>query len=191
MRLLLVLAAFAALPVLAQSVDPIPVSFLPGGAATEGCRRQWQTDAAVRAYSAPTDVAMHTRTVDALRRVDANDYGESLTAVLEPGRARATRAVAISAIRLDRSESARVEVAQGEDVLVLGSGGEEALIFTYRDVTYVGTLPGYSGGDGMEVLSRPVTELWVRLIEHDATRPAAWLNTAQAGINEREAACGG
>lgn len=190
MRALLVLAALVATPVLAQSVDPIPVSFLPGGASVEGCRRQWQTDAAVRAFSAPTEVARHTRTVDAMRRVDANDYGESLTAVLEPGRARATRALSVAAIRLDRSESSRVELAQGDDVLVLGSAGEEAVFFSYRDVVYVATLPGYYGGEGMEVLARPVTELWVRLIEHDVARPAAWLNTAQAGIAEREASCG-
>ena len=188
MRAALALAVLLALPCAAQTrVEPLPVTFLPGGASVDGCRRQWQTNGAVTAHSAPTELSRPLRTIDALRRVDANDYSESLSAVLQPGLARATRAVTIDAVRLDRGQRAPIPVGAGDEMLVLGTAAGGEMYFTIAGVAYAGALPA----GAVETVERPVVELWVRLVAHDATRPEAWLNTAQAGMVERERACGG
>jgi len=170
-------------------VDPAPLVFLPGGASAEGCSAQWATRAAVRAYSAPTPQSRHLRTVDADRRVDANDYSESLTAVLERGLVRARRAVEVTGVRLGTEESVRLRLAPGDELEVLADAAEESAYFVVDGVTFAGFVPGYYGGDEVEVLRRPVTELWVRLVAHSDDRPAAWLNTAQAGMAPRESFC--
>ena len=173
----------------AQS-EPLPVSFLPGGAGDEGCYAQWATRSAVRAYSAPTPMSTVLRTVDAERRIDANDYSESLTAVLEAGLARVRRPITAEASRLGTRAPERLLLSPGDEVAVLAPGAEGSLVFSVRGETYVGFLPGYDDRSGdVEVIRRPVTELWVRLIEHGPDRPAAWVNTAQAGMAPREAFC--
>lgn len=185
MRALIVLALVAAAAPSAQvRLEPLPVTYLPGGAGSEGCRRQWQTTAPVTAYSAPTEVSRALRTIDGMRRVDANDYSESVSAVLQAGRARAARAVQVPAVRLDRGTSERVSLGAGDTVTVLGPAGEGHVYFLAEGVTYAGLLP-----DGVTSVEAPVVEVWVRLVSHDATRPEAWLNTAQAGLIEREAFC--
>ena len=182
-----VLLAALTAPALAQP-DPVPVVYLPGGASEEACYSQWATRSAVRGYSAPTEQSRHVRTVDAERRVDANDYSESLTAVLRPGRARARRPVEVRARRLsaDRAEAVRLDA--GEEVTVLAPAGEGTLYLSFGDAVWVGSLPGYPDGAVAETLA-PVTEVWVRLVEHGEDRPAAWLNTAQAGMARREPFC--
>ena len=190
MRLLLVAAVLAAWPVAAQTrIEPLPVTYLPGGAATGACRMQWQTSGTVTAHSAPTELSRPLRTIDAMRRVDANDYSESLTAVLQPGRVRATRALTLDAVRLDRSERTSIPVGAGDEVVVLGAAGDGSAYFTIAGVAFAGALPGYTGGAGLEVVEAPVAEVWVRLVSHDPARPEAWLNTAQAGMVLRERAC--
>lgn len=192
MRLVLAAAILLAVPAGAQTrIEPLPVTFLPGGASTEGCRRQWQTSASVTAHSAPSEFSRPLRTIDAMRRVDANDYSESLTAVLQPGRARALQSLTIDAVRLDRNQRTEIPVGAGNELVVLGTGVDETVYFTIAGVVYAGTLPGYTRGTGVEITERPVAEVWVRLVSHDAARPEAWLNTAQAGMVERERACGG
>jgi hypothetical protein len=188
----------ASLPVLAaaQSMpEPLPVVYLPIGGQQEECRQQWQTDAAVRAYSAPTEASRPIRTIDALRRVDANDYTEALTAVLRNGRARARAAMRIpDAVNLTTARTGPLALAAGEEFEVLARAPEGVGYFLYRGALYAGTVPGFSvqaAGPQVDMLAQPVTELWVRLVEHGADRPAAWLNVAQAGIVEREGFCGG
>ena len=165
--------------------DPLPVTFLPGGAADEGCYAQWSTRSAVRAYSAPTAASAFLRTVDAERRVDANDYSESLTAVLEPGRVRARRAVAFPSARLSTGQPETVRLAAGETLEVLAPGPEGSAWFSYAGSVYSGAVPGEPAA---ETLRQPAVEVWVRLREHDG-RPASWLNTAQAGMAPRERFC--
>ncbi len=184
MRLAVVLA-FAVASVHAQPrVEPLPVTFLPGGAAVEGCRSQWQTSAPVTAYSAPTEASRALRTIDANRRVDANDYTESLTVVLEPGRVRATRAATMPAVRMDRGETSSVTFAAGQELPWLGSAGEASVYLVSGGVVYAGALPA-----GVERAAAPAVEVWVRLVAHGDGRPEAWLNTAQAGMVAREADC--
>ena len=188
--LLLLVAPAAA----AQAVDPTPVVFLPGGAQVEECRRQWQTSAAVRARTAPLSVASAIRTVDGLRRVDANDYTEAVRAVLQTGVARARRAIVLRGDALGGG-AVRVELAAGETLEVLARGAEGTALFRWRDAVVQGEVPGVSVQTGdaageLELVREPVVEVWVRLVEHDADRPAAWLNTSQAGVTEREAFCG-
>ncbi len=186
------LALFLAVPAVALAqapADPLPVTMLPGGAGVEGCYAQWATRSAVRAFSAPTDQSRHTRTVDAERRVDANDYSESLTAVLRPGRARARGPLQFDAYRLGTRRTETVRLSMNDELEILALGPEESVTFAFGSGVYVGTVAGVYGGDGVDVVRRPVTELWVRLVEHGEDRPAAWLNTAQAGMVEREPFC--
>lgn len=185
MRSVLLLLALAAASVHAQPrVEPLPVTYLPGGAASEGCRRQWQTASQVTAFSAPTEASRALRTIDGLRRVDANDYTESLTAVLQPGRVRATRAATMQAVRMDRGQTTTLSLAAGQELTWLGSAGEESVYVVSGDVVYAGALPA-----GVERVAPPVGEVWVRLVAHGDGRPEAWLNTAQAGMVARDASC--
>lgn len=182
MRPLVLFAALLAVPAAAQApLEPLPVTFLPGGATSGGCRAQWQTRAAVRAYSAPTDVSAAIRTIDGMRRVDANDYSESLTAVLEPGRVRLRSAVTISAT--PGSGAAGLRLAAGDELRVLATA-DGFTTFVYGGRVYEARL-----GD-VETLQAPVSEVWVRLLTRE-DRPAAWLNTAQAGIVAGDPVCGG
>ena len=187
------LALFALLLPLAASgqvaLDPLPVIYLPGGAGAEECYAQWSTVAAVRAHSAPTSQSRVVRTIDAQRRVDANDYSESLTAVLRSGLTRAVQPVSFEAASAGSGETRTVRLGAGDEVEVLGNAGEGFVYFTSGTSVLVGFIPGYYGGGEVEVVRRPVVEIWVRLIEHGGDRPAAWLNTAQAGLIEREAYC--
>lgn len=164
-----------------QALDPIAVTFLPGGAESLDCRLQWQTRAPVVARSAPTDLADAIRGIDAMRRVDANDYTEALTAVLEPGRARAAAPFVVEdAAPLSGGSSVALRIGAGETISFLTEGRPQTFVYLGR--TYRGTL------DGLEVVSRPVAELWVRLVPRE-DRPAAWLNTAQAGIVPWDPSC--
>lgn len=186
----LALLLFASVAASAQAVpDPLPVVYLPGGAGAEGCYAQWSTVAAVQAHSAPTPQSRAIRTIDAQRRVDANDYSESLTAVLRPGLVRVREPLAFEAVRAGTAATEGVRLGAGDEVEVLGTAGEGAHYFTVGTTVYLGFIPGYYGGGEVEVVRPPIVELWVRLIEHGGDRPAAWLNTAQAGMVEREAFC--
>lgn len=181
-RLQVFLAALVAVPVAAQApAEPLPVTYLPGGATEGGCRAQWQTNAAVRAHSAPTDASAPIRTVDALRRVDANDYTEAITAVLEPGRVRLRTALRVPAP--PGSGTAGLQLASGEEIRVLATSGGFST-FTYGGRVYEARL------EGAETLQEPVVEVWVRLAARE-DRPAAWLNTAGAGVVAWESSCGG
>ncbi len=182
--------AFVVLPALAVAQSsPLPVTFLPGGAGDEGCYAQWSTRSAVRAYSAPTPMSRFLRTVDAERRIDANDYSESLTAVLAPGLIRVRRPITAEASRLGTRAMERLLLSPGDELAVLAPGSEGSLVFSVRGDTYVGSVPGYDGGGDVEVIRRPVTELWVRLVDYGPDRPASWVNTAQAGMAPREPFC--
>lgn len=188
-RLVLALALFPLLVVAQGGADPYPVTFLPGGAGAEGCYAQWATRSAVQAFSAPTPVSRPLRTIDAERRIDANDYSESLTAVLQPGRVRARRPVEVRGVRLGTERTETIALALNDELEVLAAGPEESVFFVFGTGVYSGVVPGFYGGDGVEVVREPVTELWVRLVEHDAERPASWINTAQAGMVPREPFC--
>ena len=190
MRWSLLVALFVPAVASAQAgAGPVPVTFLPGGAGAEGCYAQWSTRSAVRAFSAPTTASRFLRTIDAERRIDANDYSESLTAVLEPGRVRARQPVEIQGVRLGTERSETISLALNDELTILAPGPEESVYFAFGTGAYAGVVPGYYGGDGLDIIRRPVTELWVRLVEHDAERPAAWVNTAQAGVEPRDAFC--
>lgn len=175
-------------------IDPIPVVYLPGGANVEECRRQWQTNAPVRAYTAPTFVSTPVRTVDANRRVDANDYSESITAVLQAGRVRAQAPLSIEAVPFGTGDVEVIQFGAGEEFEVLGIEGEGFGYFTHRGTVYTGEIPGYSirtgGSDEVTVLRDAVRETWVFLISYGADRPASWLNISQAGLVERPESCG-
>ena len=175
-------------------IDPIPVVYLPGGASAEECRRQWQTDAAVRAYTAPSFVSTAVRTIDANRRVDANDYTESITAVLQAGRVRTRSALSIRAVRLGEGSVETIDFGTGEEFEILGIEGEGIGYFSHRGAVYAGEIPGYSvrtgAVDEVEVIRDAVRETWVFLISYGADRPASWLNTSQAGMVERPESCG-
>ena len=191
--LLVLLAA----PAAAQTVlDPTPVVHLPGGANVEECRRQWQTSAAVRARTAPLAIAAASRTIDGARRVDANDYTEAVRAVLVPGEVRARRATVLRAAPVyPLGETVRIELGAGETLSVLARTAEGTAEFLWQGRVHQGELPGFSLSTGtpateLETVREPFVETWVRLVEHDAERPAAWLNTSQAGVVERESFCG-
>ena len=190
--LLVLLAA----PSAAQIVDPTPVVYLPGGAHVEECRRQWQTSAAVRARTAPLAIAAASRTIDGARRVDANDYTEAVRAVLQPGLVRARRTTVLRASPVyPTGQPVRIELAAGETLTVLARGPEGTAEFLWEERTYQGELPGFSvrtasPEDELDTVREPFVETWIRLVEHDAERPAAWLNTSQAGMVEREGFCG-
>ncbi len=183
--------ALAAVPILAlaQPADPFPVTFLPGGASAEGCSAQWATTSDIRAYSAPTTASRHIRTIEGNRRIDANDYSESLTAVLRPGLVRARRPVDFNGLQVGSGRSESIRLALNDELEVLGSAGEESVYFTFGTSVYTGVVPGYYGGEGVEVVRRPIAEVWVRLIEHGPERPASWVNTAEAGMVPRDAFC--
>lgn len=193
--LVLPLLVSLAAPAAAQIVDPTPVVFLPGGATVEECRRQWQTSAAVRARTAPLVFATVSRTIDGARRVDANDYTEAVRAVLQTGLVRARQATVLRAVPVyPLGDAVRIELAAGETLPVLTRGAEGTAQFMWRERIHEGELPGFSIStsspeDELETLREPFVELWVRLVEHDAERPAAWLNTSQAGVIERESFC--
>ena len=179
----------------AQALDPGPVVFLPGGAQVEECRRQWQTSAAVQARSAPLPFATAIRTIDGLRRVDANDYTEAVRAVLQTGQVRARRETVLRGDALGGGGAVRIELAAGETLDVLARGAEGTALFAWREAVVQGELPGFSiqtadSSGELETVREPVVETWVRLVQHDADRPAAWLNTSQAGVTEREGFCG-
>ncbi len=162
-------------------LEPVAVTYLAGGAVAGACRAQWQTSAAIRARSAPTDVALATRTIEASRRVDANDYSESLTAVLEPGRVRLRAAVVVASA--PGSEAPALRLSAGDELRVLATS-EGYTTFVYGGRVYEARL-----GD-VEMMQAPVSEVWVLLVPRD-DRPAAWLNTAQAGVVAWTPACGG
>ncbi len=189
MRALFLLLVLPTVALAQAPTDPVPVTFLPGGADVEGCYAQWATNAAVRAFSAPTSVSRHTRTIDAQRRVDANDYSEALMAVLRSGLARARRPLQIDAYRLGTERTETVRLALNDELEILAFAPEESVYFAFGNGVYTGVVPGVTGGDGVEMVREPITELWVRLIEHGEERPAAWLNTAQAGMIAREPFC--
>ena len=194
---LLALLLIAAAPAAAQTViDPAPVVYLPGGANVEECRRQWQTSAAVLARTAPMAIAAASRTVDGARRVDANDYTEAVRAVLQTGEVRARTATVLRAAPVyPMGETVRIELAAGETVPVLARDAEGSALFVWNGRIHAGELPGFSvstssPSDELDTVREPFVETWVRLVEHDADRPAAWLNTGQAGVVEREGFCG-
>ena len=190
MRLLLALAFLAPLAASGQvTPGPLPVIFLPGGAGAGGCYAQWSTVAPVVAYSAPTEQSDAIRTIDAQRRVDANDYSESLTAVLRPGLVRVREDLAFDAVRVGQERSEAVRLGGGDEIQVLAGAGEGAHYFVVGSATYAGFIPGYYGGDEVEVVRPYIVEIWVRLRSHGDDRPESWLNTAQAGLVEREAFC--
>ena len=195
MRTLLVLLASLTAGASAQVIiDPIPVVYLPGGASVEECRGQWQTNARVQAYTAPTFVSTAVRTIDANRRVDANDYTESITAVLQAGRVRARGPLSIEAIRMGANTYETIEFGTGEEIEILGIEGEGIGYFSHRGAVYAGEVPGYSIRTGeaneVEVVRDAVREIWVLLISHGADRPSSWLNVSQAGMVERPESCG-
>ena len=195
MRSSLAALAFLAVPTSAQVViDSVPVVYLPGGATVEDCRRQWRTDAAVRAYTAPTFVSEAVRTVDAQRRVDGNDYSESLTAVLQSGLVQTTAPLTLFATQQGTRDEERVVFSAGEEIEVLGIQGEGVAFFTHEGTVYSAEIPGYSIRTGLadevEVLSDAVRETWVFLVDYGEGRPASWLNVSQAGLVERETTCG-
>ena len=180
--IVLLAAALSALPAVAQAPpEPLAATYLAGGATAGGCRAQWQTSAALRAHSAPTDVSAAIRTVDAARRVDANDYSEAVTAVLEAGRVRLRTAATIPGA--PGSGSAGLRLAAGEELRVLATA-DGFTTFVYGGRVYEARL------EGAETLQAPVVEVWVRLLPRE-DRPAAWLNTAQAGIVPWDPVCGG
>lgn len=184
------LLLLALVPALAVAQTPLPVTFLPGGAGAEGCYMQWSTRSAVKAYSAPTPVSYELRTVDAERRIDANDYSESLTAVLEPGLIRLRQSVEAEGTRLDGvGDFETFRLGPGDEVVILAYGPEESVYFERNGLVYAGFVPGSYGGTLAEVVREPVTELWVRLIAYSDDRPASWVNTAQAGMAPREPFC--
>ncbi|MEM0963820.1 MAG: hypothetical protein AAGK21_14930 [Bacteroidota bacterium] len=173
----------------AQS-DPVPVRYVPSSNGAEGCYAQWTTRSAVRAYSAPTSMSRHIRTVGANRRIDANDYTETIEATLESGLARVRQAATIQARRLSPQQDVSLQVEVGDELSIVGYGAEGYLFFEYENLVYGAFLNGFYGtGDPVEDIRRPVQERWVRLIEHGEDRPAAWLNTAEAGVVPREAFC--
>lgn len=184
----LLFALFCSVPVAAQS-DPLPVRFLPGGAGAEGCYAQWSTRSAVRAYSAPTESSRHLRTIDGERRIDANDYSESLTAVLEPGLLRFRQPAEIEGTRLSTGQTETVPLSINDELVVLSAGPDESVYFAFGGGVFAGAVPGFYGGDHAEMVRQPVTEVWVRLVEHGEDRPASWINTAQAGMAPREPFC--
>ena len=186
---LLVALAVPAVASAQGGAGPVPVTFLPGGAGADGCSAQWSTRSAIRAYSAPTPVSELLRTIDGERRIDANDYSESLTAVLEPGVVRARQPVEIQGVRVGSDVSETIRLALNDELTILAEGPEASVYFAFGTGAYAGVVPGYTGGEAVEVVRRPVTELWVRLVEHAADRPAAWVNTAQAGVEPREPFC--
>lgn len=174
-------------------IDPVPVVYLPGGATLEDCRRQWQTNAPVRAYTAPTFVSAAVRIIDANRRVDANDYTESITAVLQPGRVRARAPLSIQAVRLGEGVTEVIDFGRGEEFEVLGIEGEGVGYFSHRGAVFAGEIPGYSirtgQDDEVDVVRDAVRETWVFLISHGPDRPTSWLNVSQAGMVERPESC--
>lgn len=188
MRWFLLLAVLAPSVALAQA-SPFPVLFLPGGAGAEGCYAQWSTRSAVAAYSAPTPVSERLRTVDAERRIDANDYSESLTAVLETGLIRLRQSVEAGGVRLGRDGYETFSLRAGDEVTLLAYGPEESVYFERNGAIYSGFVPGSYGGEVADLVRRPVTELWVRLVSYGDDRPASWVNTAQAGMAPREPFC--
>ena len=174
------LAAPAAAPH-AQALEPVAVTYLAGGAVSGACRAQWQTSAAVRARSAPTDIALATRTIDAARRVDGNDYSESLTAVLEPGRVRLRAAVVVPpapgsgvpALRLAAGDELRVLAAsEGYTTFVYGGrvysqlGRVVLQIFVPKSD---GTALGYAIADEFTAIFRDwkSDDGWVRTSDED------------------------
>ena len=174
----------------ASGQTPLPVTFLPGGASDEGCYAQWVTTSAVRAYSAPSEQSRHVRTVDADRRIDANDYSESLTAVLEPGLVRANRDVVAVGRELRNGQDRTFRLTRGDEVVLLSSGSAGALTLSVDGVVFVGSVDGLENGSGdVDVARLPVLEVWLRLIEHGPGRPAAWVNTALAGMVPNEPFC--
>ena len=114
--------------------------------------------AAVRAHSAPTDVSAAIRTIDAARRVDANDYSEAVTAVLEAGRVRLRTAVTIPGA--PGSGSAGLRLAAGEELRVLATA-DGFTTFVYGGRVYEARL------EGAETLQAPVVEVWVRLLPRE------------------------
>lgn len=175
--------------VAAAQSDPLPVWFLPGGAETEECYAQWSTTYAVQAYSAPTAMSERLRTIDADRRIDANDYSESLTAILEPVVVLATSAMTVPGSRWGSQDSADVQILPGREILILSFGEEGLATFVYDGRVYQGYDGDLPPSDPSTLPGPGSTELWVRLVAHSADRPAAWLNTAQAGMVPREAFC--
>lgn len=189
MRALLFLAATLPGLAVAQPIDTFPVLFLPGGASAEGCHAQWSTRSAVQAYTAPTAVSEQVRTIDAQRRIDANDYSESLTAVVRTGLIRARQPIEFEVYGAD-GRAERVGLRPGEEVEILGPAGEGAVYLSYEGDALVGFIPGgYDPDSGVDRVRDPITEVWVRLVDHGAGRPASWVNTSQAGMVEREAFC--
>lgn len=190
MRFLFVLALLPFATTAQPAPDPTPIVYLAGGAGSGGCYAQWATRSAVRAYSAPTAQSRHLRTVDAERRIDANDYSESLTAVLRPGRARARRVIAFDAVRLTTGRAETVQLREGDEVDVLAPVGTRSVYFTIGNDVFTGVLPGYTASNGdVEAVLQPVIEVWVRLTDYGDGRPASWLNTAEAGVAAREPFC--
>ena len=189
--------AFAVLSTAASAqvlIDSVPVVYLPGGAQLEECRRQWRTEAAVRAHTAPTFVSDAVRTVDANRRVDGNDYTESITAVLQTGRVRVRQALTLDAYQQGTGARESISYRAGEEIEILGIEGEGLGYLAHNGSVYSAEIPGYSirtgGADEVEVLRDAVRETWVFLVDYGEGRPASWLNVSQAGLFERETTCG-
>lgn len=191
--LLLLLASALAPRADAQVYSAI---YLPFSGADEGCRNEFRTTSAVNAHSAATEQSATIRVVLANRLVEWNDYDEVLTAVLEPGLARARRAAEVRLVPARLSSQAAqartLRVPEGSAVTVLAyAGGGEALIVEGGQMFSArlpGVFTGASATDAFVLERAPVTETWLRLVPRE-DRPAAWLNASQAGVVQTGVRC--
>ncbi|MFN3597692.1 MAG: hypothetical protein ACK41D_10530 [Rubricoccaceae bacterium] len=194
MRLLLLLFVLLAPSVAAAQV--YSALYLPFSGTDEGCRNEYRTTSAVNAHSAATEQSATIRVVLANRLIEWNDYDEVLTAVVEPGLARARRAAEVrlvpARLSAQAAQARTLRVPEGGAVTVLAyAGGGEALVVEGGQVFSArlpGVFTGASAADAFALERTPVTETWLRLVPRE-DRPAAWLNASQAGVVQTGVRC--
>lgn len=158
------------------------------------CSSEYTTTQAVQAYAEPRAASRALRTVEAQRRIDANDYTEDLFVVTRPGIAVARRDVSLvdwGYHNSSRRTSGPLRIPRGTRVELLGGGFEAYGIFRFGGTTYSGLgvptmewMAEDSDPRDFTVESWPTVEHWVRLSARSG-RPAAWLNASQPGVRFR------
>lgn len=188
---------FASLCIVAFTASAQPqhagIFSVPGGTGDDGCQANYRTTQSVVAYSEPSSMSDHIRTVDANRRVDWNDRSEALTVVIQPAIFRATERVTLHGVSENASSPATIHISEGNRVEVLAYAGEGDSYFRVNGDVFVGYAPGIGDvttglNDSFELETEPIVEVWVRLIDHGG-KPRAWVNVSQPGVEPYSSYC--
>lgn len=151
----------------------------------------------IAGHAEPRASSRRVRTVDAGRRIEGNDWNESLTVTVRAGLHRALRTTPLTAlvhhgrVRFldgadDGEEVGAVVVGRGQTVEILSGGGEGRAMVRVDGVVYLSD-GGELWGDAFEEVRQITEQVWLRLTPKPG-RPAAWILARWYSGSRREPA---